>query len=124
MRSRLDEKSYEVETPQYVVRRNRVHLRKTNEWSPPSSDQAPAEVFVPVCPLSNELSSTVPKEVNPSAPSQENVPLSKPEVDPTAAECPPKSVLRRSERLRRPPRHFSEFVSTKPLTVLKTSNAL
>ena len=55
MQSRLDERSYEVETPHHVVRRNRVHLRKTNESPLPSSDQAPAEVSVPVCPQSNEL---------------------------------------------------------------------
>ena len=38
VQSRLDERSYEVETPQYVVRRSLVHLLKTNEPSPPSSD--------------------------------------------------------------------------------------
>ena len=61
MQGRLDERSYEVETPQYGVRGNRVHLGKTNEPSTPSSDQAPAEVFVPVCPQSNELPTTVPQ---------------------------------------------------------------
>jgi len=35
VRKRLDERSYEVETPYNVVRRNRVHLRLTNEPSPP-----------------------------------------------------------------------------------------
>ena len=102
MQSRLDERRYVVETPQYVVRCSLVQLLKTNEPSPPSSDQAPAEVFVPVCPQSNELLTTVPKEVTPPAPSQEDIPLSKPEVAPAAAESPPKSVLRRSELQRRP----------------------
>ena len=102
MRIRLDERSYKVETPQYVVRRNRVHLRKTNVSPPPSSDQAPAEVHVPVCPQSNELPTTVPEEVNPPAPSHENAPLSRPEVAPTPAESPPKPVRRRSERQRFP----------------------
>ena len=77
---------------------NRVHLQKTNEPSPPSSDQAPAEVSVPVRPQSNELPTTVPEEVNPPAPNHENDPLSRPEAVPTAAESPPKPVLRRSER--------------------------
>ena len=102
MRIRLDERSYKVETPQYVVRRNRVHLRKTNVSPPPSSDQDPAEVHVPVCPQSNELPTTVPEEVNPPAPSPENAPLSRPEVAPTPAESPPKPVRRRSERQRFP----------------------
>ena len=53
--SRLNERSYEVETPHHVVRRNRVHLRKTNEPPPSSLDQTPAEVYVPIFPQSNEL---------------------------------------------------------------------
>ena len=62
--SRLDERSYEVETPHHVVHRNRVHLRKTNEPPPPSSDQAHLEVFLPFLPQSNKLPTTVPGEVN------------------------------------------------------------
>ena len=91
-----------------------VHLRKTNELPPPSSDQAPAEVSVPVCPQSNELPTTIPEEVNPPVPSQENAPLSRREVAPTAAESPPKLVLRRSEHQQRTPKRFSGFVLTKP----------
>ena len=113
VRSRLDERSYEVETPHHVARRNRVHLRKTNEPPPPSLDQTPAEVYVPIYPQSNELPTAVPEEVNPPAPSQESATLSRPEVDPTPAESPPKPVLRRSERQRRPPKRFSDFVLTK-----------
>ena len=106
VRSGLDERSYEVETPHHVVRRNRVNLRKTNKLPPPSSDLAPAEVSVPVCPQSNELPTTVPEEVNPPAPSQETAPLTRSEVAPTSAESPPKPVLRRSERQRRPPKRL------------------
>ena len=62
--------------PHHVVRYPRVHLRKTNEPPPPSLAQAPAEVYVPVCPQSNELPTAVPAEVNPPTPSQENAPLS------------------------------------------------
>ena len=114
VRSWLDERSYEVETPHHLVRRNRVHLRKTNESPASSSDQAPAEVSVPVCPQSNELPTSVPEEVNPPAPSQETAPRRRPEVAPTSAESPPKPVLRRSERQRWPPKRFSDFVLTKP----------
>ena len=67
VRSRLDERSYEVETPPHVVRRNHVHLWKTNEPPPPSLDQTPPEEYVPTYPQSNELSTAVPEEVNPPA---------------------------------------------------------
>ena len=59
------------------------------------------------------LANTVSEKVNPPARSQGNAPLSRPEVAPTA-EFPPNPVLRRSERQRRPPKHFSDFVLTKP----------
>ena len=107
-------RDHEVETPHHVVRCNRVHLRKTNEPPAPSSNQAPAEVSVPICPKSNGLPTTVPEEVNPPSPSQENAPLSKPEVAPTPAESPRKPELRRSERQRRPPKRFNDFVLTRP----------
>ena len=48
VRSRLDERSYKVETPHHVVHRKHVHLRKTNEPRPPSLDQAPDEVYISV----------------------------------------------------------------------------
>ena len=94
VQSRQNERSYEVETPHHVVCRNDVHLGKTNELSQLLSDQAPAEVYVPVCLQSNELLTTVPEEVNPPAPSQENAPLSRLEVAQTPAKSPPNPVLR------------------------------
>ena len=97
VQSRLDERSYEVETPHHVVRRNRVHLWKTNEPPPPSSDQAPAKVSVPFLVQSSELLATVPGEVNLPASSQEDAPLSSSEVVPAAEEFPPRPVLRQSE---------------------------
>ena len=114
MQGRQDERLYEVETPHHVVRRNRVHLQKTNELSPLSSEQASAEVSVPLLPQSSELLTTVPGEVTPPASSQESAPLSRPEVAPTAAESPAEPVLRQSERQRRPPKYLSDFVLTKP----------
>ena len=38
VKKRLDERSYEVELPQGVLRRNRVHLRRTNESAPTAPD--------------------------------------------------------------------------------------
>ena len=84
MRSQLDERSYEAKTSHQVVRCNRVHLWKTNEQSLPSSGQVPYEVSVPFLPQSNELPTTVPGEVNLHALSQEDAPLSSPEVVPAA----------------------------------------
>ena len=51
----LDERSYKVETPYNVVRRNRVHLRFRNEPSPPSIDSIPYEISaeVPEVPASS-----------------------------------------------------------------------
>lgn len=71
VQSWLDERLYEVKMPYHVVHGNRVHLQKTNEPSPPSSDQASAEVSVPLVLQSNELPTTVHREVNPPASSQE-----------------------------------------------------
>ncbi len=34
VRKRLDQRSYEIEMPRGIIRRNRVQLRKTNEASP------------------------------------------------------------------------------------------
>jgi hypothetical protein len=34
VRKRLDQRSYKIETPHGILRRNRVRLRKTNEASP------------------------------------------------------------------------------------------
>lgn len=99
MRSRLDERSYEVETPHDVVRRNHVHLRKTNEPSPPSLNEGPAEVSVPSSLQSNKLPITVPAgEVNPPSSGQGNASVIGPVVPSTAAKSPPKPMLRRSER--------------------------
>ena len=103
VRGRLNERLYEVETPQRVARRSRVHLRKTNEPPPPSPD---AEVLDEVLPA-------VPAEVDvptPSGKSAESASSSVPEFFPTSAGSPPKPVLRRSERQRRVPKHLSDFV--------------
>ena len=65
-------------------------------------------------PDTTEMPTTIPEIVNPPASSQDNAPVSRPDVVPTAAGSPLKPVLRRSERQRRPPKHLSDFVLTKP----------
>ena len=48
VRKRLEERSYEVEMPYNVVRRNRVHLCLTNEPSPPLTDEIPNKISTEV----------------------------------------------------------------------------
>jgi len=55
VRKQLDERSYEVKMPYNVVRRNRVHLRLTNEPSLPLTDE-----------MANEISAEVPEVLAPS----------------------------------------------------------
>lgn len=51
VQKRLDERSYEVELPQDVLRRSRVHLRKTNGPAPHElPTQAATEVDPPATP--------------------------------------------------------------------------
>ena len=68
VRGPLDERSHEVETPQSNVRRNRVHLRKTNEPPPPS----------PPSPPSPDME--VPDEVLPAVSAEVDVPTLNGEV--------------------------------------------
>jgi len=119
VRKRLDERSYEVETPYNVVRRNRVHLRLTNEPSPPLIDEIPNEISaeVPEVPApsfaqSYESQTSSSGEVSLPASSQGSSSPSDSEVPSAAVTSPPKSMLRRSVRQRRPPKHLNDFVLT------------
>ena len=73
-----------------------------------------SEIAPSPLPDTTEMPTTIPGDVNPPALSHDNAPVSRPEVAQTAAGSPPKPVLRRSERQRRPPKHLSGFVLTKP----------
>ena len=65
----MKERSYKVETPRVVVRLNRIHLRETNDPSPPSADAEVTKHFVP---QSDQLQSSVSKKVTTPALSQED----------------------------------------------------
>lgn len=65
-------------------------------------------------PDTTEMPPTMRGDVNPPALSHDNAPVSRPEVVSTAAGSPPKPVLRRSQRQRRPPKHLNDFVLAKP----------
>ena len=108
MRNRLYEKSYDVETTRGVVRRNRVHLRRTDEPAPSLSDtEVPEQADQQVVEPQSSVSAT-------PAPVQKDVLPRSLRVSPEAAKSPVKPMLRRSEGVRRPPRHFKDFVSSKP----------
>ena len=105
VKNHLIEGSYEVELPQGVFRRNRIHLRKTNEPAAPTNDTQPEQCNEPqpqepVEPVTetNELPSQsvveVPTEVPPPA-----TPVKGPEP-------------RRSQHVRRVPKHFEDYVLT------------
>ena len=101
------------------MRRNRVHLRLTNEPSPPLTDEIPNEISaeVPEVPApsfaqSYESQTCSSGQVSPPALSQGSSSLNGPEVPSTAVTSPPKPVLRRSERQRRLPKHLNDFVLT------------
>ena len=85
VRDRLDERSYKVETPQSIVRRNRVHLRKTNEPPLPSLNAEVPDEVLPAVPA--EVDVHVP---TPSEETAESASSSGPEFFPTSAGSPPK----------------------------------
>jgi len=101
------ERSYEVELPQGVLRRNRIHLGKTNK--PPTminviqpeqcnepQPQKPAEPVTETNGLPSQSAVEVPTEVPPTVP-----------ATPEKAPAP-----RRSPRVRRAPRSLEDYVST------------
>ena len=104
VKKRLDERSYEVELPKGVLRRNRIHLRRTYESAPAAADTRDE--------LRNEpqpqdlVSETheLPSHTMPEAPSQGAT-----EVHPPAApvEAP---ELTRSQGVRRVSKHLEECV--------------
>ena len=107
VRKRLDERSYEVQTPCGILRRNRIHLRKSTS----KDDVQPSQSLV-------TASSTEPITLTPSI---------KPEVEPNLSSTTPPKIPqsqaneqettrsghtenRRSQRLRRLPTHLKDFV--------------
>ena len=105
MKNCLSDRSYEVELPQGVLRRNKIHLRKINEPAATTSDNQPEQCNKPqpqepVEPVTetNELpyrsAVELPAEVPPSA-----TPVKAPEP-------------RRSQRVCSVPKHLKDYVLT------------
>lgn len=109
---RLDDRSYEVETPEGTYRRNRVHLRKTGETSPDTGpetsnvmDSMAEETVGRENPIVIETNNT-PK--GSTTPRKSRIPVF---ADKPASPSPP--PVRRSGRVTRQPEHFKDFVVTK-----------
>ena len=109
VKSRIDKRSYEVELPQGLLRRNRVELRKSNE--------APIKVEDDDVIEAREQSSTETREyTHEQAPPDTSVetfdqprdPLS---LVPDSPKSPnPLQALRRSTRVRQPPKRLQDYV--------------
>jgi transposase InsO family protein len=97
--NRLDERSYEVQTPDATYRRNRMHLKKTAEPPPVDTD------YVPDRHTDRHAASPLPR--------------SEPEVTPTVASptvpnmtTPTKTPMKtRSGRVVRPPAYLKNYVT-------------
>ena len=90
---RLDEQSYEIETPSGTFRRNRIDMRKTSE-TPPELFQAP-----------NHTSESAPS----SSPSPVSPPFDSPPEIPPVPQEPLK--LRRSTRATVQLRYLKDYVT-------------
>ena len=111
VKSRIDKRSYEVELPQGLLRRNRVELRKSNE--------APIKVEDDDVIEAREQSSTQTREdTREQAPPDTQVetfdqprdPLSSVPDAPTSPN--PLQATRRSTRVRQPPKRLQDYVLT------------
>ena len=102
----LDERSYEVELPQGFLRRNRVHLRRTNESAPTAPDTQDEQCNEPQPQPQDPVSGTrgLPSQTATEAPSQGATVVQPPA---TPVEAP---ELRRSQRVRRAPKHLEDYV--------------
>lgn len=108
---RLDERSYEVETPSGVYRRNRMHLRRTEEpTSTPDLVKPPPDVCVspkPASALPKHVSRT-PKDTPVNSP----VKVAKPDVvtETVMKEATPTNIPR-PKRLVKKPSYLGDYVS-------------
>ena len=106
VKKRLDERSYEVELPQGVLRRNRVHLRRTNESAPKAADTQDEQCNEPQPQDPVSETHELPSQTATEAPSQGATEVHPPATPVKAPE------LRRSQRVRRVPKHLEDYVYT------------
>ena len=111
VKSRIDKRSYEVELPQGLLRRNRVELRKSNEAPIKVEDddvieareQSSAET-------SEDTREQAPPDTRVETFDQPRDPLS---TVPDAPKSPnPLQAPRRSTRVRQPPKRLQDYVLT------------
>lgn len=106
---RLDDRSYEVETDNGIVRRNRLHIRKSNEKSN-VKDNIPAESYTPrkASSTSDVRKSPKSSEVPKRSADVPMTPRTLPVPDPI---CASPMLKTRSGRTVKPPGHLKDFVT-------------
>ena len=107
VKSRIDKRSYEVELPQGLLRRNRVELRKSNEAPIKVQDDNVIEAREQ---SSRETREQAPPDTHVETFNQPRDPLSS---VPDAAKLPnPLQAPRRSTRVHQPPKRLQDYVLT------------
>ena len=101
VKNRLSERSYEVELPQGVLRRNRIHLRKINEPAAMTNPTQPEQCNEPQC--------DKPQPQEPVETEASELPVEVPDEVPLPA-TPQAPEPRRSQRVRRVPKHLKDYV--------------
>ncbi|CAB4004970.1 Transposon Ty3-G Gag-Pol poly [Paramuricea clavata] len=101
VQKRLDQRSYEIETPHAILRRNRVQLRKTNEASPDIEQRSAMDNSIPLDMGGSGEQMSPSKEMGTTEARTEMTYL-------PAAED--NGAVRRSGRARKPPSYLKDFV--------------
>ena len=107
---RLDERSYLVETSQGLYRRNRVHLRKTQEDPPPTTPKPPQRQNTDKS--QDQAATTERKQHKPSAKVAESPQkVAKPPLETTKEDSPESTVQKtRSGRAVKTPSYLKDYV--------------
>ena len=110
VKNRLSERSYEVEFPQGVLRRNRIHLRKINEPAAMTNYTRPEQCNKPQCntPQPQEPMEPVTEASELPSKSMVEVPTEVP-LPATPVKAPEPT---RSQRVHRVPKHLKDYVLT------------
>ena len=108
--NRLDQRSYEVETSRGILRRNRVHLRRTKEVSPETRTDALESSPRPSDTGDHRDTNDLRDQRIPTKESSNGTTRSEVTLSPSSRENAP--VVRASGRARRPPSYLKDFVLT------------
>jgi hypothetical protein len=103
VRKRLDQRSYKIETPHGILRRNRVQLKKTNEAFPDSEQRSAMDNSTPLDMGDSGEQTSPSKELGSNETRTEITCL-------PAAEDNGAQPVRRYGRARKPPSYLKDFV--------------